>query len=158
VLWSEEKEYHYSCFDPVVALSPDGKRVAACHLDQVLRCWDVDSKQLLWEAKSKTSTPLAFFSPDGHTVITAAIGKDTVTTCLWDASTGKLLEGNTPAPKEKVYPIGCSPEGRFLAFATGTEEVVLWERAPARVAFRLASPLSLHDGVSLVVDCMPTNF
>jgi hypothetical protein len=37
----------------VVAIAPDGKRVAALFADSNLRCWDVQGGQLLWQARAK---------------------------------------------------------------------------------------------------------
>jgi WD40 repeat protein len=38
VVWSAKQLVRETFFNPVVALSPDGRRLAACHLDLKLRC------------------------------------------------------------------------------------------------------------------------
>ena len=45
-LWSQMDDSKAHFFDPVVAISPDGKCVAACHYDLFLRCWDAKSEWL----------------------------------------------------------------------------------------------------------------
>jgi RNA polymerase sigma factor (sigma-70 family) len=157
VLWSEKKNISQVSFDPVVALSPDGKRLVACHLDQVLRCWDMDSSKLLWQSEKKTWSPLLLFSADGQSVVTpSGIGMNGID--IRDAATGKLLEGKQPPPREALYPIGFSPDGRFLGFQTGQEEVVLWKPGEEKVAFRSPRPPHHRDAVNFIPNRLPTNF
>jgi RNA polymerase sigma factor (sigma-70 family) len=157
VLWSEKREDHKPCFDPIAVLSPDGKRLVACHFDHILRCWEVDGGKLLWESPTQGPPPCLFFSPDGRTVVTNA-GIGTAGLHLRDAATGKLLEGQAPPPREAVYPIGYSPDGRFLAFETGLGEVVLWQPGTDKVVFRSSNLSPLYDGVHMVLRSLPTNF
>jgi RNA polymerase sigma factor (sigma-70 family) len=157
VLWSEKRNVTSSIFDPVVVLSPDGKRLVACHYDQILRCWDVESEKLLWQSDRKIWSSLIFFSPDGRTVV-APSGVGTNSIDIRDAATGKMLEGDTPTPKEAVYPLGFSPNGRFLAFQTGLEEVVLWEPGKEKITFRFPPPPHRRDKINFIPNRMPTNF
>jgi RNA polymerase sigma factor (sigma-70 family) len=161
VLWSAKKDSDKPCFDPVVTLSPDGERLAARHLDGVLRCWEVADGKLLWESKTTTPAQFILFSPDGQTLVSnslvATLDTGISRTHFRDAATGKLLEGMAPPP-EAVYPIGYSPDGRFLAFETKFEEIVLWEPGTARVAFRFASLSPPHDSVHYILKRLPTNF
>jgi RNA polymerase sigma factor (sigma-70 family) len=159
VLWSGKQTSEApvsACFEPVVAMSPDGKRLAARHFDDVFRCWEVEDGKLLWEEPAASRLPLMFFSPDGRTLVSAAeIAKAGIH--LRDAATGKLLEGQVP-PAEAVYPIGYSPDGRFLAFQTASEGVVLWEPGADKVAFRFALSSPLNDGINVIQRRLPTNF
>jgi WD40 repeat protein len=110
VLWSLEKQIGTRVFFPVVSLSPDGKRLAACHNDQTLRCWELDGGKLLWESKENLWTGLVFFRPDGRVLLAGRR--------LWDAATGRVVEDLTP-PMEEVYPVGYSPNGEKMLFETG---------------------------------------
>ncbi len=144
-LWSEERPIRQRFFDPVVALSADGKRLAAVHLDLKLRCWDADGGKLLWEAPGKTWSPFLFFRPDGRVVVTASrIGQPGVT--LHDTATGAAVE-DRKLPEKAAHPVGYSPDGKLLAFVTGFEEMALWEPGAARVAARLPRPARPRDQV-----------
>jgi WD40 repeat protein len=157
VLWSEEKEFRSFYFEPVVIFSPDGKRLIGCHYDQILRCWEIESGKLLWQSEKKNWSPLIVFSADGRTVmIPSGIGTNGIN--VWDAATGKLLESKKP-PKEALFPIGISPDGRFLAFQTGKEEVVLWELGKEKVSFRFPRPPHRRDDpIYFQPNRLPTNF
>jgi len=157
VLWSEEKEIRSFYFEPVVIFSPDGKRLIGCHYDQILRCWDVENGKLLWQSERKNWSPLIVFSADSRTVIIpSGIGTNGIN--IWDAATGRLLQSNKP-PKEALFPIGVSPDGRFLAFQTGKEEVVMWEPGKRKVTFQFPRPPHRRDDpIYHQPNRLPTNF
>jgi len=157
IVWSGKKDIHERYFEPVVALSPDGKRLIACHIDLILRCWDAEDGKLLWESAKKNYSPFILFGPDGRTVIsTSGIGISGIH--IRDTATGKLLESKRP-PQEAVYPLGFSPDGRFLAFQTGQEEMVLWEPGKEKVAFRFPRPPYRRDAIlQNHPNQRPTNF
>jgi RNA polymerase sigma factor (sigma-70 family) len=155
VLWSEEKLINQRFYDPVVALSPDGKRVAACHLDLILRCWDADAGKLLWQSEKKTWKPFLFFSPDGGVV--ATIQEDHFGGVqLRDAATGKAVRKKAPSD-DAAYPIGFSPDGRLLAFQTPEEGIVLWEPGAADVSHRFPGP-ARRRGAHFIPSSLPTDF
>jgi WD40 repeat protein len=157
VLWSEKKVNTTRYVDPVVVFSSDRKRLIVCHHDQTPRCWDVESGKLLWSSEKKTWTPFIFFSPDGRTwVAPSGIGTNSID--IRDAATGKLLEDKKQTPKEAVFPLGFSPDSRFLAFQTLLEEVVLWEPGKEKIAFRFPRPLHHRDNIGFQPSRLPTNF
>jgi RNA polymerase sigma factor (sigma-70 family) len=157
VVWSDRTPIQAWYFDPVVALSPDGKRLAACHGDLTLRCWDVEGGKLLWQSEGKSWSPFVLFSPDGRAVVTAT-GIGVAGVRFRDAATGKTVGGDRSPPREAVYPIGFSPDGHLLAFETGHDEVVLWEPGAAELAFRFPGPPGRRDGVHVSLRKLPTNF
>src|SRR5207237_1456566 len=61
IVWSEQKNFGSFYFYPVVALSPDGRRLLACHFDWVLRCWEVEGGKLLWESEQTPRNPVFLF-------------------------------------------------------------------------------------------------
>lgn len=139
VLWSEKKDPPNQYFEPVVVFSATGNRLVACHLDLILRCWEVDGGRLLWESKEKNWSPFVLFSPDGQSVVApSGIGIEGL--IFRDATTGKTIDGKRTPPKGAIYPIGFSPDGRFLAFEDGREGVILWEPGAAQVALHLLRP------------------
>jgi RNA polymerase sigma factor (sigma-70 family) len=155
VLWSREERIDRRFYEPVVALSPDGKRVAACHLDLTLRCWDADDGKLLWQAGEKTWKPFLFFSPDGKVVVTVQENHFGGAQ-LRDAAMGKTLRERAPSD-DTAYPIGFSPDGRLLAFQTADEGIALWEPGAADVARRLRGP-TRSDGGRMIPSAAPTDF
>jgi RNA polymerase sigma factor (sigma-70 family) len=149
VVWSEKKDKAPQYLEPAVALSPDGRRLVAYHLDRILRCWEVESGKLLWQAEEKKRRAFLVFSADSRIVYTRSDiektpGVTTIIIDIHDAATGKLLERKKP-PKEAQVPIGSSPDGRFVAFQTMTEEVVLWEPGSEKIAFRFPRPPYRRD-------------
>jgi RNA polymerase sigma factor (sigma-70 family) len=137
-IWSEKKQFTSTFFAPWVALSPDGKRLVACHLDQILRCWDADSGQLRWQSEKKSYSHFALFSPDGRVVLAPSDG-------FLDAETGRVLRRKRPPP-ECAAPVAFSPDGRYLAYQTLDEGTLLWEPGPATVALRLPRPAHRREG------------
>src|SRR5262249_48674790 len=119
VVWSEKKDKEVPLpHSPVVVFSPDGKRLIVYHLDQILRWWGVEGGNLLWQVEEKKHCPLFVFSADSRIVYTRSEierkpGYITAGIDIGDAATGKLLDRKKP-PKEAEYPVGSSPDGRFV--------------------------------------------
>ncbi|HTU90740.1 MAG TPA: sigma-70 family RNA polymerase sigma factor [Gemmataceae bacterium] len=151
LVWLEKKDKSVPMpYSPIVVLSPDGKRLAVHHIDQILRCWDAESGKLLWQAEEKKHCPLIVFSADSRLIYTRLEVEKTpgyITRLgieIRDAATGKLLPRTKP-PKGAGIPIGSSPDGRFLAFLTMKEEVVLWEPGKDKITFRFPPPPHRRD-------------
>jgi RNA polymerase sigma factor (sigma-70 family) len=155
-LWSEIDESKAHFFDPVVAMSPDGKRVATCHYDQILRCWDAQGGNLLWKSDSRTLSGLLFFSPDSNMLISTSVNSSEGMN-RWSAATGKLIDEKNQPPKDAIFPIGVSPDGRFIAFEDGFERLLLWEPGTAKIALRLPAPVPREDMI-WTFSALPTNF
>ena len=116
-----------------IALSPDGRLVAAADRRGVARIWSIESGRLQ-HALQRASTPLSDieFSPDGRLVATAAIGGDVR---LWSVDHGRLLHvlrGHTG----RVARVAFSPDGRWVATA-GPTSVGLWEVSTGGFLFYL---------------------
>jgi RNA polymerase sigma factor (sigma-70 family) len=162
-IWSLDKETNDRNLNPVVALSPDAKRVVACHLDHVFRCWNVEDGKLLWESErlasdKKPGRPVAFFSPDGKKIVTAP-GIRAPDIDIRDAATGDFIAKNMTTPEEACYPQGFSPDGKYLVLQTSHEELALWEPKSDKVAFTSPAPLRLRDSkVRLRPHFLPANW
>lgn len=121
-----------------VAISPDGKRVAAAGTG--LRLWDAATgdpvgKPLL---KHQQGIQSVAWSPDGRFVATG--GYDGLLV-LWDANAHELL-WEAPTRHGYVTAIAFSPDGTRLATGGNKDgSIRLWERASGR---ELGAPLSGH--------------
>jgi WD40 repeat protein len=113
-----------------VALSPDGKLLAAECYRGPPRFWDTATGRELRRFKAPGGVPL--FLPDGKALLTATA--DAMT--LWEVSTGKQLrrlEGAT-------FPCALSPDGKLLAAGDGRFTIReggvihLWDTATGRRA------------------------
>jgi WD40 repeat protein/flagellar biosynthesis GTPase FlhF len=116
-------------FDHVlrVAFSPDGKRIAAGNSRGVIKLWDaalsVELATYTYDNVNPTEVYSLAFSPDGRTLLAAALGNGIVT--LLDAGSLKsesLIRGH----KGAVFSLAFSRDGRTLA--TGGEDgaIKLW--------------------------------
>ncbi len=124
-----------------VAFSADGQRLASGGSDQIVKLWNVPTRQetstaankiiasKIVASKMKEVQALAF-SRDGHW-LAAENSSDTVT--LWDATTGH--EAHTFSSDKLsgvhgsswVYSIAFSPDGRWLATGLDDKTVRLWD-------------------------------
>ncbi len=85
-----------------VAISPDGRLVAAGSLDNTVRIWDVATGQLIERLRGhKDSVYSVAFTPDGDGIVSGSLDK---TLKYWDV--GKLL-ANAPKrdPRTGLLPV-----------------------------------------------------
>jgi WD40 repeat protein len=147
-----------------VAISPDGKLVAAGVSDQTVRIYDLASglermprlgqdhalQPKLQEAdapmpafnnrEDRLVMPCLAFSPDGSILASGSSGTGSILSSvladvyLWDIARGKELR-HFQAHQTRVHSLDFSPNGRTLA-STGAEPMIrLWDVAGGREAF-----------------------
>lgn len=111
-----------------LALSPDGKRLAASQ--EKTRIWDVATGQLIRTLDRRLLS--LTFSPDGKML--AADGfNDKRTVELLNPQTGELLRELPANPPRSEQSLAFSPDGKLLAIITGDNTVDLWDVAKGSV-------------------------
>ncbi len=128
-----------------VAVSPDGKTVAAGSLDGQVRLWDVASRQPAGQLHGHRGPVRSVaFSPDAS--ILASGGFDG-TVRLWHPATGQPLGEPLRGHDRSVESVAISPDGSTLASGSADRTVRLWS-LPA--ATPLGEPLAAAGAVSSV--------
>lgn len=106
-----------------VAITRDGKFMAAPCFDGKVRLWDTKTGRLIrtWELGGLVSA-LAI-SPDGKQI---CVGNDTGKLVGWDLATGKILFDHITG-QENIYDLAFSPDGKTLVSANHLGSVSLWD-------------------------------
>jgi WD40 repeat protein len=142
--------------NPVVgmALSPDGKTLAAVHATQeyTLRLWNLATGEVERALPSQQSPTLitveVAYSPDGKFI---AVGGD-----LWDMATGERLTGMEQAITQKTscWPssVAFSPDGKALATGCFEGQLDLWSFPHGDLLMSLGSYSSWVNGLAYAPD------
>ena len=94
-----------------VAFSPNGKSMASCGWDNLVRLWDLTGKELRQFKGHTAAVYCVSFSPDGKHLVSSSTDR---TLRIWDVDTGKeilQLQGHTDGIGKVVY----SPDGKTIA-------------------------------------------
>ncbi len=132
--------------------SPDGKRMVTIDGLDAVKCdvclWDTATRKQLarWKLSHVTN---AFFSPDG-TMLVAVEPHDknlsgTGALLFLDVAGSRWVRIPLPretSPASGSFPGAISPDGRFVAYVTDDDAIVLWEVVSGQVRRRLRS----HQG------------
>jgi WD40 repeat protein len=119
-----------------VALSPDGKRLACCGDDRVVKLWplDGDADVLPLELKGHLgSVRTVAFSPDGRRLASAG-GEGRV--CVWDALTG-IARHTLRGHMDQVWGVAFSPDGTQIASSSDDGTLKVWDAALGHLLFSL---------------------
>ncbi|CAH0515651.1 unnamed protein product [Peronospora belbahrii] len=122
-----------------VALSPDGRLLAAASLDKVVRIWETETAQLLDRLEGHSDSVYSIaFSPDGKNVISGSLDRNIM---LWDVcAQGRtttrprmLFQGH----KDFVLSVAYTPDGRWLMSGSKDRSVVFWDPRSSRSVLTL---------------------
>jgi WD40 repeat protein len=109
--------------------TPDGKQLIMAGLDETVYIWDAKTFALDRKLKGHGETISALaISPDGRTLVTG--GFDVVTSgnpvkvAFWDLASGKITR--TVRAPHQVVSLAFSPDGKWVAMASGEKEISLW--------------------------------
>ena len=110
------------------SFTPDGKQLIMAGLDETVYIWDAKSFSLLRKlvGHGETIASLAI-SPDGRTLVTGGFDvitlKNPVKLAIWDLATGKITK--SIRADHRVSALAFSPDGKWVAFSTGENEISL---------------------------------
>jgi WD40 repeat protein len=110
---------------PAVALSPDGKHVAAA-VDYSVKVYAIDKRRDRERVElkgHKGPVSAVVFSPDGETIATGSWDQ---TVKLWDAATGRE-RASFRWPIGRVYCLTYAPDGLRLAAGGDQFSIVVWD-------------------------------
>lgn len=140
--FKEDNEYYVT---RSVAISPDGKTVAAGCSDQKIRLFDIESGDLVTlEGGHKDDVTALLFSADGKTLVSAGDDKLIV---VWDLEKEEArftLKGHTGTIQE----IALSADGKMLASVGYDKSVRVWDLTKGKQSAELTST-DVSEGYSV---------
>jgi WD40 repeat protein len=124
-----------------LGFSPDGKLLATCGYDRLIRLWDTTTGKLVRELKDHSDAVYAVaFSPDGKLLASGAADRAVK---VWDVATGKRLY-TLGEPTDWVYAVAWHPDGKHLAAAGVDKSVRVWEATPT--GGKIVHSVFAHEG------------
>jgi WD40 repeat protein len=124
-----------------LAFNPEGKLLASCGYDRVIKLWDVSTGKELRVLRDHSDAVYALaFSPDGKLLASASADRAVK---VWDVLTGNRLY-TLGESTDWVYAVAWSPDGRHLAAAGVDRSIRVWE-VDARGG-RVVHSVFAHEG------------
>ncbi len=120
-----------------VALSPDGRHLAATQLDKSVRIWDVETgEEVLWLPGHKGHTRKLLYSSDGQRLASAGLlsGADYAGEAkVWDAASGREICSFRGQVRFGSNPhMAFTPDGQRIAISVGYGQVFVHDATTGR--------------------------
>jgi len=107
-----------------LAFSPDGKILASCSYDRLVKLWDTTAKKELRVLKDHSDSVYGIaFRSDSQ--LLASVAADRAVK-VWDIATGRRLY-TLGESTDWVYAVAWSPDGRHLAAAGVDKSIRVWQ-------------------------------
>ncbi len=132
----EVRLYHSGSADPVktiaahsdrihdLAFSPDGRLLATCSYDRLVKLWDVETGREVRTLKDHSDAVYGIaFRPDGK--LLASVAADRAVK-VWNVQTGTRLYTLGDAT-DWLYAVAWNPDGKHLAAAGVDKSIRVWE-------------------------------
>ncbi len=124
-----------------LAFSPDGKILASCGYDRLIKLWDVAAKKELRVLKDHSDSVYGLaFSPDGKLLASASADRAVK---VWEVATGRRLY-TLAESTDWVYAVAWSPDGRYLAAAGVDKSIRVWQASAE--GGRIVNSVFAHEG------------
>jgi glucose repression regulatory protein TUP1 len=129
-----------------VAVSPDGKFLAAGSLDRAVRVWDTDKGTLVEHLEGhKDSVYSVAFSPNGSELLSGSLDK---TIKLWELNGPRTMTAPGPplagickrtfvGHKDSVLSVALSPDGKWVVSGSKDRGVQFWNPLDGQPQFLL---------------------
>jgi hypothetical protein len=124
-----------------LTFSPDGRLLATCGYDRLVRLWDTATGQEVRSLKDHSDAVYsAAFSPDGKLLATGAADRSVK---IWDVENGVRLH-TLGESTDWLYSVAWSPDGRSVAAGGVDRSIRVWDVSPRSVRFRQS--VFAHEG------------
>ncbi|KAH7103268.1 WD40-repeat-containing domain protein [Auriculariales sp. MPI-PUGE-AT-0066] len=150
-----------------VAISPDGRHVAAGSLDSIVRIWDVATGSLVERLMGHSDSVYSLsFTPDGKGLLSGSLDN---TLKYWDVSQlgrkqergGSINTGDSSATcindfcghRDYVLSVAVSREGQYIVSGSKDRGAQFWDARTAQVLLTL----QCHKNSVISVDLSPTS-
>ena len=123
------------------AVTPDGKKIAICSIDNYIYLWDVKSGKQVGKHKQIRYYDISHIdlSPDGKTVLLSHNSRGKV--ILYYPGTGRLRELELEYCPDRISSAIFSPSGEEILTGVGNTSACIWDVASGLCTLRTYTPL-----------------